>query len=83
MDDGINDGRYAFYEDLDEDGFGGASLEPGCCPPVGAVLNDLDCDDGDGSMHPGANDMEDDGIDQDCDGVERSCDGAWVGDLTL
>jgi hypothetical protein len=31
---------------------------------------DLDCDDNDPKRHPGAEDVEGDGIDQNCDGID-------------
>lgn len=46
-------------EDADEDGF----------------ASDLDCDDADGSVFPGADEVCGDGVDQDCDGSEVGCTG--------
>lgn len=60
--------------DGDGDGY---FAEPGC----GTAL---DCDDGSGSINPGACDIKGDGVDQDCDGVDRlkgkSCPGSSGGD---
>jgi hypothetical protein len=56
-----------FYEDADGDGFGGAGA---CfCEPVDPWLleTSTDCDDGDASVHPGAEEL-DDWVDDDCDG---------------
>lgn len=43
---------------------------------------DLDCDDTDATIHPGAEETCDDGIDQDCNGVDLFCEGgscqAWT-----
>ncbi len=36
------------------------------------ALSDVDCDDGDDSIYPGAPEVLGDGIDQDCDGVDAS-----------
>ncbi len=40
----------------------------GACP-AGYVLNNLDCDDGSASIHPGAVEV--------CDGVDNNCNGIW------
>jgi predicted outer membrane repeat protein len=39
---------------------------------------DVDCDDNDDTVHPGASDTCDDGVDQDCDGVDLACIGTDV-----
>ncbi len=69
-DDGVEFQQW--YEDNDEDGFGGdASGPPDCAPPVdGAVTTTGDCDDSDPSVYPGAEEILQDGIDQDCDGLD-------------
>jgi hypothetical protein len=65
----------AVYPDADGDGFGDASAEPGACEaPAGHVADGGDCDDGDGEVHPGAEDVPGDGVDQDCDGVDPAED---------
>ncbi len=56
----------SFYADLDGDGYG----DPGtpitaCLEPAGASPNDLDCDDGQSSVHPGAVEV--------CDGLDNDC----------
>lgn len=61
------------FADMDGDGFGGsAALPPGdmdCLDP-GESSFDTDCDDGDGSVFPGAAETADDSIDQDCSGSD-------------
>jgi hypothetical protein len=71
--DGIEDDVEPLPEawpDTDEDGYGDAQAEPflGCYPPPGYVLEHTDCDDSDGSAHPGAPELWYDGADQACDG---------------
>lgn len=55
-----------FYADDDGDGWGDADVL-GCAQPSGAVTRDGDCDDGDPSVNPDAEDICDNGIDDDCD----------------
>ena len=61
-----------FYVDDDMDGFGDvdATAVPSCNPVDGSVTNNLDCDDGNASVNPIADEIVGDGFDQDCDGVE-------------
>ena len=58
-----------YYEDADGDGYGLSTVGPvmTCSPPAGYVSNNLDCDDSDAAIYPGATEIED-GIDNDCDG---------------
>ncbi len=59
-----------WFADEDEDGSGGAALDPGCDPPAGAVAEGGDCDDTDPGVRPGAEEVPADGMDGDCDGAE-------------
>jgi hypothetical protein len=57
-----------WYADADGDGFGDAgSSTVSCSLPTGYTADATDCDDGDGSVHPGA--------DETCDGADDDCDG--------
>lgn len=61
------------FPDKDGDGYGRRSsrLPPSACEPEkGWAANDLDCDDTDNDVNPGAEDIPDDGVDQDCDGAD-------------
>ena len=61
-------GAPTWYSDADADGFGDpATAAPACDAPSGAVDDATDCDDGDASVHPGA--------DEHCDGADDNCDG--------
>jgi len=61
---------FTYFADLDGDGFGDANntLEE-CQAPFGFVLDDTDCDDGDGTIYPNAQEFCD-GIDQNCNGID-------------
>ncbi len=56
-----------WYPDVDGDGFGEAGAAPtsDCAQPVGHVLDDTDCDDGDDTIHPDAAEACN-GLDDDC-----------------
>ena len=60
----------SWYADVDGDGYGDpATATPACDQPSGYLDASVatDCDDGDASIHPGA--------DEYCDGVDTDCDG--------
>ncbi len=64
------------YVDADNDGFGDASgiTVPSTfldCDAAGLATDTDDCDDSDGTIHPGAQEGTADLVDQDCDGLER------------
>jgi len=65
-----------WYLDADGDGYGDpAHTLAACHLPSGYVADASDCEDGDASMHPGAEDVCDDKIDGNCDGeIDEGCD---------
>jgi hypothetical protein len=74
IDEGISAQTYFF--DLDGDGFGDPNNSiQSCFQPMGALLNDLDCNDADGTINPGAVEL--------CDGIDNNCDGQIDDGLTL
>ncbi len=58
-----------YYTDADDDGYGDMSAEPvsSCSPVEGSVTDNTDCNDGDASINPGAEEI--------CNGVDDNCDG--------
>lgn len=60
-----------YYIDVDNDGYGNAldSLVS-CSQPNGYVLNNTDCNDANNAIHPGAADIQGNGIDEDCTGAD-------------
>jgi hypothetical protein len=70
--DGVTDNNaidaIEFYLDSDSDGFGDANQTVmDCQAPVGYGSDDTDCDDADGSIYPGAQEL--------CDGIDQNCNG--------
>ncbi len=62
------------YADEDGDGYGDPDAAlTGCQAPDDWVADNHDCNDGDGAVHPGADDACGDGVDQDCDGGDLTC----------
>jgi hypothetical protein len=69
-DDAIN--AATWYIDSDGDGYGTLSVTTiSCDQPSGFAGNAADCEDGDASVNPGANET--------CDGVDNDCDGSTDG----
>lgn len=70
MDEDASDAP-TWYLDADGDGYGGnADTATGCDAPNGYAGSADDCDDGNGEVHPGADDAWYDGIDANCDGAD-------------
>ncbi len=65
VDEGVTE---TWYMDEDGDGFGGEAVEV-CEPGDRMVDNADDCDDGDGEVHPGSEEIWGDEVDNDCDGT--------------
>ena len=73
-DDHVTDAP-SWHPDEDGDGYGAhAGAVQACLAPEGTVLDATDCDDTDGSIHPGAEDTPGDSVDQDCDGLDAPLD---------
>jgi len=77
------DGRIV-YRDTDGDGHGNAAVSSATCDgsiPEGYVIDAMDCEDGDDSIHPGAGETCN-GIDDDCDAsVDEGLPGPGVPEL--
>jgi hypothetical protein len=62
------DGNDLCYVDGDGDGFGSeTTVAASACDGKGVSANSTDCNDGDSTIHPGADEIPVDAIDQDCD----------------
>ena len=64
----------AFYEDADADRFGGSTTVTACEAPNGYVSDDGDCDDSNGDINPGADEL--------CDSADLDCDGNAIAGAT-
>lgn len=61
----------AYYQDLDNDGYGNAAVTQLSCTPIaGYVTNNTDCDDNNNAINPVALDIPANGIDEDCSGSD-------------
>jgi hypothetical protein len=75
-----------FFADTDGDQHGDAgAMETACSAPGGYVATDDDCDDSDGSIHPGADEVCN-GLDDDCDAridIDAIDEETWYADGDL
>jgi hypothetical protein len=79
-------GQVDWYVDADGDGYGDDAIVAVSACDGGAAMVQIagDCDDGDGAIHPGADEVCDpDDIDEDCDGVVDDADSDVTGTVTL
>jgi len=73
-------GWVELFADFDDDGWGNAEAphedNPVCDEAItGFVEETGDCNDGDASIHPEANEIPDNGVDEDCDGEDERTPG--------
>jgi large repetitive protein len=85
IDEGV---QSVFYVDADEDGYGGPDDTISACEAASGYVDNVDdCDDTDGAVYPGADEVCN-SIDDDCDGfiddddssVDLSTGGVWYAD---
>ena len=72
----------SLHIDGDRDGYGGPELEVGCPGNAWLSTNNLDCNDNDATVHPGAPEVGCDGRDNDCspstvDGPAYTAEATW------
>lgn len=66
-DEDSDDYEYTWYQDSDGDTFGNSAVSiSSSTQPVGYVLDNTDCNDGNADVHPGATEIPGDGLDNDC-----------------
>jgi parallel beta-helix repeat protein len=84
---GAGRGKSYYYGDADGDTYGDPNDQVvSKNPPAGYVNNNVDCNDADPGINPGAAEVADDGIDQNCNGYDlvtyyADTDGDTYGDL--
>jgi len=70
-----------YYQDLDGDGFGDATVaQTVCVPDPGFVTDNTDCNDGDPEIRPGVLEDCENGVDDNCDDVLDSQDATCLPD---
>ncbi len=64
-----------YYRDADLDTYGSATITiQACSQPAGYVTNNIDCDDNNNAVHPGAVEICGNGIDDNCNGlIDENC----------
>jgi predicted glutamine amidotransferase len=63
-----------FYQDLDVDTYGNSLVsQQACSAPSGYTSDSTDCNDANGTVHPGAVEVCGNGIDENCDGKDDMC----------
>jgi hypothetical protein len=78
IDEGVQN---IYYQDSDSDNYGNPAVTVfACSAPVGYVSDNTDCNDGDGTVYPGADEVCD-GKDNDCNsGTADGSEEPWYGD---
>ena len=70
-----DDQSVMWYWDNDWDGYGTPTISvESASQPSGYVIDNSDCEDNNGNIHPGAIEICGDNIDQDCNGSDTVCE---------